>query len=544
MAGSLCDFCALGPNRARRAGRGVGDDRVRRPEPGAGQRGLSVLSHRARHDHDPAELRSDLGDHRSQAVRRLPARQGHDLRHLPPGERRDPSPDDAGEDPEGLPEARRRRVPNLSCGPGRAGEPECPWAGGADGLRGRAAVHDLSQSPRRRPGGQRRIPQQHSPAVRHLPRRSPDHGEVRPPPRLRDVHPRVPRRDDHVVQADEAVRTRARGGLHRLSRHPRDPRGHRPGLEGQPGQHPADVPAVSSRGRALLRLGLDRAQDAGAHRRAPRMVCAALLRVLDPGDGGVPRGPHGPGPGPVGDGPAAEVGTAVNVRVPAVMRFTLAQRIEHFVLIISFNVLAFTGLPQKYFYTGWAERIITLLGGIERTRVIHRAFALLLIGEAVVHVGAVAAARISGRDRGEMGFSFGDVRGILGDIGYLLGLRAEKPAFGRYDYRQKFEYWAVVWGTIIMAATGLIMWLPEVATRWLPGILVPAARVAHGGEALLAILAVIIWHFYNAHFRPDIFPMDPAMWSGEITLERLRQDHRAEYERLTAGNGKQETGSG
>ena len=222
----------------------------------------------------------------------------------------------------------------------------------------------------------------------------------------------------------------------------------------------------------------------------------------------------------------------MNVRVPAVMRFTLAQRIEHFVLIISFNVLAFTGLPQKYFYTGWAERIIQFMGGIERTRVIHRVFAALLIAQALFHVGAVLAARIKGRERGEMGVTFRDVRGIIGDVGYLLGLRPSKPAFGRFDYRQKFEYWAVVWGTAIMAVTGLIMWFPEIVARVLPGIMVPASRVAHGGEALLAILAVIIWHFYNAHFRPDIFPMDPAMWSGEIPLERLRHDHRAEYERV------------
>ncbi len=215
-----------------------------------------------------------------------------------------------------------------------------------------------------------------------------------------------------------------------------------------------------------------------------------------------------------------------------VVRFTLAQRIEHFVLIISFNMLAFTGLPQKYFYTGWAERIIRLLGGIERTRFIHRTFALILIGEALFHVGAVLAARRRGRERGDMGISVRDVRAMLGDLAHLLGLRREKPAFARYDYRQKFEYWAVVWGTVIMATTGLIMWFPEFLARWLPGVLVPAARVAHGGEALLAILAVIIWHFYNAHFRPDIFPMDPAMWSGRIELERLRADHRAEYERL------------
>lgn len=216
-----------------------------------------------------------------------------------------------------------------------------------------------------------------------------------------------------------------------------------------------------------------------------------------------------------------------------VVRFTLAQRIEHLVLIVSFNVLAFTGLPQKYFYTAWAERIIVFMGGIERVRAIHRFFAVVLILEAVYHAGAVLAARLTGRDRGDMGVSFQDVRNVVGDIAYLLGLRAEKPAFDRYDYRQKFEYWAVVWGTIIMAVTGLIMWLPEVVTRWIPGIIVPAARVAHGGEALLAILAVIIWHFYNAHFRPDIFPMDPAMWTGRIPLERLEHDHRAAYEELT-----------
>ncbi len=217
-----------------------------------------------------------------------------------------------------------------------------------------------------------------------------------------------------------------------------------------------------------------------------------------------------------------------------VVRFTLAQRIEHVVLIITFNVLAFTGLPQKYFYTAWAERIIVFLGGIERVRAIHRFFAVVLIAEALYHAGAVVAARLAGRERGDMGISFGDVRGIIGDIAYLLGLRGEKPAFARYDYRQKFEYWAVVWGTIIMAATGLIMWIPEIVTRWVPGVIIPAARVAHGGEALLAVLAVIIWHFYNAHFRPDIFPMDPAMWTGRIDLQRLAHDHRTEYERIVA----------
>ncbi len=217
---------------------------------------------------------------------------------------------------------------------------------------------------------------------------------------------------------------------------------------------------------------------------------------------------------------------------PTVQRFALAQRIEHFLLIISFNVLAFTGLPQKYFYTDWAERIIRLMGGIERTRFIHRTFAALLILQSVYHIGAVIAARRAGRQRGTMSLTVADFRGVLLDVAYLAGLRRERPAFGRYDYRQKFEYWAVVWGTAIMATTGLIMWFPEVLTRVVPGVLVPTARVAHGGEAILAIVAVIVWHFYNAHFRPDIFPMDPAMWTGRIDVERLKDEHAEEYARL------------
>lgn len=215
-----------------------------------------------------------------------------------------------------------------------------------------------------------------------------------------------------------------------------------------------------------------------------------------------------------------------------VPRFTFMQRIEHFMLIVTFNMLAFTGLPQKYFQAGWAERIIQLLGGIERVRLLHRTFAVLLIAEAVWHIGAVIVARRAGREHGDMAVNASDFRGIFLDIAYLLGLRRDKPAFARYDYRQKLEYWAVVWGTAVMATTGVIMWFPEAVTRYVPGVIVTASRVAHGGEALLAILSVIIWHFYNAHFRPDVFPMDRAMWSGEIPLDRLRHDHRAEYERV------------
>jgi formate dehydrogenase subunit gamma len=219
-------------------------------------------------------------------------------------------------------------------------------------------------------------------------------------------------------------------------------------------------------------------------------------------------------------------------RGPQVERFSLLQRVEHFVLLILFNVLALTGLPQKYSTSGWGEQLITIMGGIAHVRFVHRTAAVLLMAMGLYHVVVVAATRRRPVRRHDMGVSVRDLTDLLADARFLAGVSRERPRFGRFDYRQKFEYWAVLWGTVIMAISGLVMWFPELSTRWLPGLVVPAARVAHGGEALLALFAVILWHFYNAHFRPDIFPMDPAMFTGKIAVERSREEHPHEYEEL------------
>jgi formate dehydrogenase gamma subunit len=215
-----------------------------------------------------------------------------------------------------------------------------------------------------------------------------------------------------------------------------------------------------------------------------------------------------------------------------VVRFSLAERVVHFVLLMSFNVLALTGLPQKYSTTGWGERLITAMGGIELTRLIHRTTAVVLMVLGAYHLVEVLLTRRRPVRRHDMNISMRDLRDLIGDIRFLAGRTSERPRFGRFDYRQKFEYWAVVWGTVIMAVTGLIMWYPDVVSRWLPGVVVPASRVAHGGEALLALFAVIVWHFYNAHFRPDVFPMDPAMFTGKIPLTRVQHEHPLEFEEL------------
>ena len=115
---------------------------------------------------------------------------------------------------------------------------------------------------------------------------------------------------------------------------------------------------------------------------------------------------------------------------------------------------------------------------------------------------------------------------------YYLG-RIDQPArFDRFDYRQKFEYWGLVLGAVVVISTGLILYFPILFTRVFPGELIPAAKVAHSNEGLMAFLVVILWHIYNAHLNPDVFPFDKTIFTGKISLERMHHEHPLELERL------------
>lgn len=214
------------------------------------------------------------------------------------------------------------------------------------------------------------------------------------------------------------------------------------------------------------------------------------------------------------------------------IRFSVSQRMEHLVQIVAFVALVATGVPQKFHDAGWANWMMTGFGGIDMTRSIHHFFAAVMVIECVYHFGAVLHGLNKKRTWPAMLPAPKDIVDAIGTLKYFMGLAKEEPKFDRFDYRQKLEYWSLVWGTVVMVLTGMVLLFPAQVTAWIPGDWVPAAKAAHGGEALLAFLSILVWHMYWAHFRPGSFPFDKSIFTGKISKERMIEEHPLEYERL------------
>ncbi|CAG0978824.1 hypothetical protein ANAEL_01621 [Anaerolineales bacterium] len=218
------------------------------------------------------------------------------------------------------------------------------------------------------------------------------------------------------------------------------------------------------------------------------------------------------------------------------VRFDLVQRLQHIVFLISFTLLGFTGLPQKFPLSPISLGIFGIVGGIENARLIHHTSAIVMMIVSVFHVLEVLYRVMVLRTPISMIPWISDAIHVYEDVLYYLGLRKHKAYYGRYSYAEKMEYLALIWGTIVMGLTGFMMWNPISTLRLLPGEAVPAAKAAHGGEAILAVLAIIIWHFYHVHIK--LF--NKSMFTGKLSHEEMEHEHPAELAHI---NSEQQPGS-
>jgi cytochrome b subunit of formate dehydrogenase/mono/diheme cytochrome c family protein len=212
-------------------------------------------------------------------------------------------------------------------------------------------------------------------------------------------------------------------------------------------------------------------------------------------------------------------------------RFPLARRIEHIIMLLSFTTLALTGLPQKFSSAPVSIAFVGILGGIENLRKIHHFAAIVMMLGTAWHLLVFGYMAYVRRTRLSMLPSLQDVKDGWQALMYNLGFAKSFPQMGRYTFEEKMEYWAFVWGAIIMGATGFMMWNPISTVRFLPGEVIPAAKAAHGGEALLAVLAIIIWHMYGVHIKR----FNKSMFTGKMNEEDMLHEHPLELADIKAG---------
>lgn len=210
-------------------------------------------------------------------------------------------------------------------------------------------------------------------------------------------------------------------------------------------------------------------------------------------------------------------------------RFTISQRWEHTLLLLSGLVLLLTGLPQKYREFSISQDLLSTPDRVELIRQIHHIAAVVLAVEAVYHLGMIIYLMAKRRLPGDLLPTWQDVRDAGHMIQYLLFLRSDKPKFGRYNFEQKVTYWFIFFGILIMGISGFIIWFPVQFTQFLPGGVVPAAKLAHSTESIVAAIFIVVWHVYHVHIERT----NLSMFTGRLSEDEMRTFHEKEYKRLT-----------
>ncbi len=220
------------------------------------------------------------------------------------------------------------------------------------------------------------------------------------------------------------------------------------------------------------------------------------------------------------------------IKVDKIRRFSTARIIEHWLVIITIGTLVVTGLSQKFYNLDLSQWFILKLGGIDSVRLVHRYTGIVFSIAAIVHIITGIIGVVFKKWQPSMIINKKDFSDAILNIRYYIGMENHPAICDRYNYKQKFEYWGILIGGLLMIASGLILWVPTLVTRFLPGEIIPAARALHTNEALLIFLILAVWHIYNSIFSPEVFPFDTSIFTGYISRERMVHEHPVELARL------------
>ncbi len=220
-------------------------------------------------------------------------------------------------------------------------------------------------------------------------------------------------------------------------------------------------------------------------------------------------------------------------------RYSIHIRIQHMLTFVTFLTLAFTGLPIAFIDHFWAEPLNALIGGVGVSRVIHRTIASVMIFSMIYHMFTVTLGPIQQmmQKRFELRRTilplFKDLRDFKEDILYFAGVRDQRPEMDKFMYKQKIHYFAAAFGNIVMIISGSSFLFPEFWAAVLPASISAnfqeMMRLSHPHEALLALMVIAFWHWYNVHLAPGRFPMQWTFLTGKITREHQMEEHFLEY---------------
>jgi formate dehydrogenase gamma subunit len=225
-------------------------------------------------------------------------------------------------------------------------------------------------------------------------------------------------------------------------------------------------------------------------------------------------------------------------------RFDRHQLIQHMALTVSFVMLSVTGFALK-FPNAWWVKVLAAAGLSEPVRrILHRIMAVLMIATAIYHVVYLFMTRRGREEWKALVPEKQDVVDFKETMEYHLNLNKKEPEYGHYDYSQKAEYWALIWGTLVMIATGFVLWFPALLAPLMPSWGVAASQVIHLYEAWLATLAIVVWHFFFVIFHPEEYPMSWTWLTGKIQLEHLKHRHARWYKQLTESSPSKSNGIG